>query len=422
MLQADFDGKKLGSIFNDDTSNMHFGNAPGGCTPAQYKAVLATLLGSGRPGVFAMDGGSPDTVYYRTEVATCLSKYYREVCKALGEWFMEPAMAQAVTDMINGFAAQDTDALQLTTEACRENGVPVVVSYRMNGEDYYHMQLALSDFGRAHAHLSIPGARCLDPANVEVYTHRLDIFREVAEKYDIDGIELNFRRWWHMISNPLHNYPVLTRMIADVRRILDDAAARKGRGRMLLGARVSPLLEGPFIPDEFGAQFGVTQNPSCRDLGLDVKTWIESGDVDYICPTLFNTTLPGVPRIREFAELARDTSVGVYPTLWWCPAWLHGSGAKRGIPTEAPIEPDDSARLLRYKRELCEVALRIYAEGADGISTFNWWPHHQPGIVSNPDYMAKNFGVGGKKVLMKALSTLGDRAALQAYAESEETF
>ena len=32
--------------------------------------------------------------------------------------------------------------------------------------------------------LSIPGAHCLDPAHVEVYMHRLDIFREVVEKYE----------------------------------------------------------------------------------------------------------------------------------------------------------------------------------------------------------------------------------------------
>lgn len=393
----------------------------GGCTPRQYRNVVLTLLNQGKPSVFVLDGGEPDPVYYRTQVATPMAKHYESVCSALGEAFMDPPMVQAVIAMYNDYADQGTDVLQLTIEACRQTDTRIIVGYRMNSEDYYHMELQYDDFARAHRHLAIPGANCLDPANVEVYMHRLDIFREVAENYDIDGLELNWRRWWHMISNPLHNYPVLTRMIADVRRILDDAAAKKGRGRMILGVRVSPHLDGPFDPKDYpGCHSGSRENPSCRELGLDVKTWIESGHLDYVTPAFFNSLLPGIPRVRKFAELASGNDVGIYPTLAFAPRWLHAAGERMGVKREGPIEPTDTERMLRHKDELCQAALQLYEQGADGIATFNWWPHHQPGIVSDPDRLGSYLGYGAKQVMMKVCSVIGDRAALQADADSRD--
>ena len=428
-LNKEFDPRKLGTIFNDDTINMCFGNAEGGCTQEHYKKVVGTLLRSGRPGVFAFDVGQTDPVWYRSEVATFNSKYYEQVCAALeASDFLSPATARTIAEMVDAFAAQGTDILQLTIEACHEANVPIIASYRMNAEDHYHMELELSDFGRTHRHLSIPGTHVLDPARAEVYMHRMDMFREVVEKFDIDGIELNWRRTYHMVSDPLHNYPVLTRMVGDVRRILDDAAVRKGRSRMILGARVGPMLDGAYSVKDFPGgyddsnkvigrnsmpwpPFNSILEQSCRDLGLDVKTWIDRGYVDYITPTLYNAHLPGVPRIREFVDLARGKPVGIYPTLWARPAWL--------TAPEPPIAPSDTDRMRRYKDDLCSVALTMYEQGADGLSTFNWRPHHQPGIVTDPDRLGSNLGHGGKKVLMKVLSVIGERARLDSYAKSE---
>ena len=70
-------------------------------------------------------------------------------------------------------------------------------------------------------------------------------------------------------------------------------------------------------------------------------------------------------------------------------------------------------------RELCAAALKLYDDGADGISTFNWWPHHQSTMVKHPDQI-KDIGDGGKQVLMHVCSLLGDRNALRAYCESDQ--
>ena len=50
-----------------------------------------------------------------------------------------------------------------------------------------------------------------------------------ARAVALAGIEFDFRRWCHMILNPLENHPALTRMVAETRRLLDDAAPARGR-------------------------------------------------------------------------------------------------------------------------------------------------------------------------------------------------
>ncbi|MFH1007525.1 MAG: hypothetical protein V1800_08490, partial [Candidatus Latescibacterota bacterium] len=189
----------------------------------------------------------------------------------------------------------------------------------------------------------------------------------------------------------------------------DKVAGRKGRARLLLGARVGPMWDGPFDEADFpGASSDAANNPSCVDLGLDVRTWVKDGLVDYLCPTLFWPRWPGLPRTEEFVALAEGTEVGVYPTLFPLPAW---------IESEASVEPDDRQGLLRYKTELCELALKLYQDGADGISTFNWMPHHQPGMVADP--MRKEWGLGALRLQMHIHSLLHDPGLLEAYLHSD---
>ena len=163
-------------------------------------------------------------------------------------------------------------------------------------------------------------------------------------------------------------------------------------------------------------------NPSCRDLGLDIRAWIDSGDIDYISPMLFNARLPGLCKTAEFAKLAQGTRVGVYPTLFAVPQWLseQTTNYKPNNAFEPPIEPHQTDRLGRYKNELCEAALRMYEDGADGIGIFNWWPQHLPGVVKNYDQQLAYVGLGGKKLLMNVLPNLGDQKALRAYYKSDE--
>ena len=179
------------TIFNNDTDNILYpvdsGQSPQNIA-ADYRRAIAQIAES-RPGIMAQNVGNPDPVIYRSREATAWSKY----------------IDGPVSISMNKMIEAGTDPLQVTIEVCREHGVPVVASYRMNAEDFYEEGLEIQDFGRKHKHLAIPGAFCLDPAHPVVYQHRMAIFREVAENYDLDGIEFDFRRWTHMISDPFMN-------------------------------------------------------------------------------------------------------------------------------------------------------------------------------------------------------------------------
>ena len=401
--------KELGTIFNNDINNILCAGSPD-WTAEEYKRCVRYIL-EAKPGVLAQNVGMPDPVIYQSRVATLWCKYYREAIHALSARHEDVQQEQRVeAHVFENILAEGTDVFQVTIEACREAGVPIVASYRMNAEDYHEEQLNLSDFARERRHLAIPGANCLDPAHKEVYAHRLDIFHEVADRYDIDGIEFDFRRWTHMISNPLENHPVLTRMVRDTRRLLDEAARAKGRKRLLLGVRVGPKVSGGTDRDEFPGGQGEPADASCEHLGLDVTTWIKDELVDYVCPSLFWPRWPGLPKTAEFVDLAQAKNVGVYPTLFPLPGWLEKERDEKG-----PIALADRERLMRYKNEFCDLAVQLYDDGADGVSTYNWYFHLRKARVANLWCDYYGYGPGGDAVQEHILSILDDPEAIRRY-------
>jgi hypothetical protein len=309
--------------------------------------------------------------------------------------------AEVQADAMRRLVSMGTDPLTLSIEVCRERGVFILASYRMNAEDWYKNTWKLSDFGRVQQHSRIPNTGVLDPADPDVYEHRKQIFREVAENYDIDGIEFDYMRWTHMISKPHENYVILTREVEDTRKMLDKVAKRKGRKRLLLGARVGYSLDGPPAgPSDF----------SCKDLGLDVRTWIQQGLVDYLCPSYFWPRLPGMPKTAEFVALAKNSKTGIYPTVFPFAAWQED-------PKRTRIAETDQAAMKQLRDEICSAALQGYAEGADGLSTFNWVHHHQPGMVHKPD--REDWGLGSKKVQMLVHPKLGSPRELRQYLQQD---
>lgn len=363
---ANLNGKQLGWILNNDINNILYGTNGKNATPEEYKTAVLRML-EVKPGVLAQQVGEPDPVIYRTKVATTWDKYFVEVVTRVGTDDMpSPEEAPITPDCVRRLRELGTDPLQLTIEACRERGVLIVADFRMNAEDFYHGENELSDFGRQHKHMLIRGANCLDPAYPEVYAHRMAIFREVAENYDIDGIEFDFKRWWHMISDPHKNYQILTRMVAETRQMLDEVAKKKGRKKLILGARVSFSIAGQMDPNAGTPDVDF----NCVDLGLDVATWVKQGYVDYLCPSYFHgRDLPCLPNVKDFVELTHGTGVGVYPTTFGRPKW-----------PDKEKHPDNSASWQRHRDELCQAVLMMYEAGADGISTFNMGPHQYPPI------------------------------------------
>lgn len=164
-----------------------------------------------------------------------------------------------------------------------------------------------------------------------VRQYTVDSLREVAERYDFDGIQLDFAR--HVPCLPLgHQWELrhqLTDLVRGVRRMLSEVEKQRGRP-FLLAAKVPQNLKG------------------CRIDGFDVEAWASENLIDIF--TLGSRSLE-----VDFAAFRRITA-GRDIKLQACFDDHHASDGYRYPPIE----------LLRG------VFGNWWQQGADSVCTFNW--------------------------------------------------
>lgn len=168
---------------------------------------------------------------------------------------------------------------------------------------------------------------CLDYARPEVRAYMLAIARELLDRYDFDGLQLDWMRFpRHLSGTPEEVWAKrghLTDFVAEV-RALCEARHRK------LFVRVPTSLAG------------------CRRLGFDLAEWTRRGLVDAITTAPFLNT--------DFFQPIAETR-----------AALQGAP----VPIYAGFDMEHGAQ--RHSPEsLRAVATSLYASGADGLNLFNF--------------------------------------------------
>jgi hypothetical protein len=192
----------------------------------------------------------------------------------------------------------------------------------------------------------------LDYSFPEVRAQRMAIMRELAEDYDTDGLELDFGRWAKFFPRDqgVEKAPIMTAYMGDIRRMLDQAARKRGRKRLILGARVPETLR------------------TCWLAGLDVETWVRNGWIDYLVAGTWNETDPQLP-VDEFSRFTRgrcqllvlmSDQVG---GVWTGPPKVTGRGPGQ--------ENVSYAGMLLTAPEARACAANYFAWGADGIFFWN---------------------------------------------------
>jgi len=179
----------------------------------------------------------------------------------------------------------------------------------------------------------------------EVRDLKVRVVDEIFEKYDFDGLEIDFLRSapYFLPGTEQKNAPLLTGMLRRMRKILDRRARTRGRP-IRLAVRVDESLAG------------------CRQDGFEVARWINDGLVDYL--VLGSGTIE--IEIAEFKALAAPRGVPVYPCLYGWPS-----------------------RYSPIPRHLAAgTALTYWNQGADGIYLFNWFPHTKNNSEGNGAWMA----------------------------------
>jgi len=265
-------------------------------------------------------------------------------------------------DSFSQFLLNGGDIVQRFIDRCRAKGQAAFISLRMN--DAHHKEfvdprpgdkpgssigMSVTRWYAEHPeHRIQPGSLrgadlVLNWAEPEVRAQKLALLRELIENYDLDGLELDFLRFYSYFrpETPTEQRrAIMTNFVQDVRKLLGP--------KKCLCARVPCYL------------------PALDELGLDLKALVAAGlDMVNASAHYFTTQQHDLAAIRNMT-----TGATLYFEL--CHTIWKGDKVQAGY---------DVFPFRRATREHLHTSAHLaYARGADGISLFNfayYRPHGQ---------------------------------------------
>jgi hypothetical protein len=311
-----------------------------------------------------------DTIVYCTSRPFGMFTHHTKVGDSLT---MKDVFLSKRNNIVGDFVAQGTDPLRVMVDCGHKHGKEVFWSMRMDdthdaGHPPDKPQFYWSTFKEQHrdwlfgsrekhpAHGAWSGVDYAEPV-VQDFLYR--VFEEICRGYDVDGVELDFFRhpvFFKTVANggraTAAEVKMMTDLVRRVRAMTEAEGLRRGR----------PILVGIRVPDSVGY---------CKDIGLDIETWLREGLIDLLVTTCYFRLNPW----EYSVELGRKYKVPVYPCL-----------------SDARVRGES-----RFKRESKESyrgrAMNAWAAGADGIYLFNcfnprhplWWELGDPAKLQNMD-------------------------------------
>lgn len=242
------------------------------------------------------------------------------------------------------------DPYEVWINRCREKGISPWISMRMNDvhsvdEDNNFMH---STFWREHPECwRVPHGsaspwvnRAMNFAHAAVREHQMALVRELLERYDADGLELDWMRFGYHLTpgREREEGVILTEFVRATRALANEWSARRGHP-VRLAVRV------PAHPD------------AAAGLGMDGVAWARDGLVDLLIPCPFWSSsdfdIPVELWLERLGPAA--ATVTVAPGLEF---------NARPWPGGAAVAND-----LACARGFAAAA---YHRGADSIYLFNW--------------------------------------------------
>jgi len=310
---------------------------------AEYEQVtrLAELTVTSGADIYTMDVADNDICFYPSSAGTTASG----------------------TPM-NAILAEGRDPYGIFIEILKDAGIAVVPNFRVN--DHHGSPDQWTEWEREHKEWSlgqdtgtwrsykkvgdrgwreVGDLRQMDYAVKEVRERRLGILREIADRYPLDGLMLDFGRSAPFFREPKREKSdYLTQFVRAVRTMLDEVGERRGQHLMLAAA----------VPWDLDY---------CTEEGLDIKTWIDEGLLSYLCPGEWFFVDYNLP-YSEWVALAEGSSCKVYPMLMSCVSSSDAVTPGKRVWLGDGFEEFDPPKI----RALAESA---YSQGADGIMFYN---------------------------------------------------
>ncbi len=273
---------------------------------------------------------------------------------------------------------EGVDLVKLIIEESQRRKIEAFWEFRINGADREAdistpARIALKD---QHPEWLVEGGwwgpGLWNYAIPEVRAHIVAILRELAENYDLDGINLDFGRHppFLPIGRQWEHRDALTDFVRQVRLKLQEVAKQRGRP-FLLSVRVADTV------------------PGCHFDGMDVETWVRQNLVDMI---VIGTRSIQVD-LSGFREITKGSHIKLYP----CIDQHHSPDGYHSLGIE----------------QLRGLAANWRHQGADGVATFNFWNEL-------PEMASRLVGVAyGDSESRRALQRMagGESVHAQAYRE-----
>lgn len=241
---------------------------------------------------------------------------------------------------------------------CRHNGMSPWITLRMNDCHYsdvpahpFHGRFWRENPQWYRKNCTGYFSTCLDYANREVRDYYRALVVETLDRYDIDGLELDFMREPYLFSvgKEAEGAAILTRWMRDIRKLVEDAAAKRGHP-ICLGVRV------PSRPEVASA------------LGLDAIAWTKEKLIDLLVVTPRWATVEFDMPIQKWRKMLGTSKVTLAGGL------------------EVLYRPSPGTSAAYCSPEMATgAAVLVLSGGADVVYLFNYFQEAQPGW-SLPDY------------------------------------
>jgi len=277
------------------------------------------------------------------------------------------------------------EGMRVMSDLCRDAGMEFHASLRMNlffANDWVFgngaAELINGRFWFDHPEYRVPGSVQLDYAHPEVRGFIIGTLTELAERYDVTGINLDFTRWPPVFHERIPA-ELGTQFLRDVREALDAVGRARGR-RLALSA---------LVVDGFHTHLSL---PEQR---IDLEAWLAAGALDFIGVQAWD--------VAGYCALARRYGTAFYtvqdqdpfvPGGWRnSAAWQEGGSNEDPMPGEELLEQPPMNSALD-PTELDRGLAERYRAGIDGVCLVNFMPGRHIRRLGRPDEMVARAAAG----------------------------
>jgi hypothetical protein len=188
------------------------------------------------------------------------------------EWKLLRKGDRRIYDYIQWAVRHEQENFRVAADILKGSSTELHASLRMNM--FFGGNAAQGPFEKVlngkfwfeHPEMRKPGSLQLDYGIPAVRAYIIGILMELASKYEVSGINMDFTRWPPIADPARHDFSLLVNFIKEVRGSLDKVQARKGR-KLALSA---------LLADEFYT------NGDLASQKIDLDAWLATRVLDFV--------------------------------------------------------------------------------------------------------------------------------------------